>query len=115
MAEEPSGAAKQEPIRDELNALKADIAQLRDDLRALTDAVKGVAAERVSSGRQRAEEQARKAWEDVERRFEEALNRGRAAAGNVEQEVTQHPALSLFTAFGAGFLIAKLLETRGPR
>jgi hypothetical protein len=35
--------------------------------------------------------------------------------GDVQTQIGQHPTASLFTAFGIGFIVAKLLDTGGKR
>ncbi len=99
-----------DPIRKEVEALKADIAQLRDDIAALSDAVKGVAAEGVADARSRAEEQARETWQDIEQRCEDLLEEGKATFDRAGEKVGEHPAGSILTAFGLGFIIARLFE-----
>lgn len=100
----------EESVRKELDALKADIAQLRDDIASLTAAMKTVASDKVSDAKARAEQRVRGAWEDVEQKLDEALNTGRQTVDNVQQQIGQHPGGSLLAAFGLGFIIAKLLD-----
>lgn len=102
-------------IRKEMDALKADIAKLREDIGGLTDAVKGVASEKVGDAKQQAEERIRGTWEDIEQRFEELLDEGKARFNKAEHKVGEHPVGSVLTAFGIGFIIAKLLDVGGRR
>ena len=102
-------------IRKEMDALKSDIAQLREDIIGLTDAVKGTASENVAGAKARAEERLHRAWEDVEQRVEELLNEGKATFDKAEHKVGEHPTGSVLTAFGLGFIIAKLLDVGGRR
>lgn len=103
----------EDAIRKELDTLKEDIAKLRTDIGDLTSAIKSVASEKVSSTKADAQRRAQGAWEDIESKLDEVLNQGRAAAGEVEDKITAHPAGSVLTAFGIGFIIAKLLDMRG--
>jgi hypothetical protein len=57
----------------------------------------------------------RGAWEDLEEKLDEVLEQGRSKVGDLETRVGQHPAGSLLTAFGVGFVLAKLLELGGRR
>ena len=104
-----------DPIRKEIDELKADLARLREDIAGLTDAVKGVASERVNDARDKATDSAREAWEDVARRLDALASQGREAVDQVGQKVGEHPAGSLMAAFGMGFVIAKLLDVGGRR
>jgi ElaB/YqjD/DUF883 family membrane-anchored ribosome-binding protein len=104
-----------ESIRKEMDALKADIAQLREDIVGLTNAVKGAASENVMGAKAKAEERLHKTWEDIEQRFEELLDEGKATFDKAEHKVGEHPVGSVLTAFGIGFIIAKLLDVGGRR
>lgn len=103
----------EDPIRKELDALKADIAQLRTDIVGLTSAFKDVASEKVSSTKADAQKRVQGAWEDIERKLDDVLEQGRASVGDIEDKITQHPAGSMLTAFGLGFIIAKLMDMGG--
>jgi ElaB/YqjD/DUF883 family membrane-anchored ribosome-binding protein len=99
-----------ESIRRELDALKADIAQLREDIAGLTTAVRDTASEKVQKTRDDTQERLRSTWEDLERKLNETLEQGKATLGDVETRIGKHPAGSLLTAFGVGFIVAKLLD-----
>lgn len=103
----------EDPIKKELDALKADIAQLRKDITGLTAAVKEVASEKVANTKADAQERVQGAWDDIERKLDDVLNQGRAAVGDIEDRITKHPAGSMLTAFGLGFIIAKLMDVGG--
>ena len=102
-------------IRKEMDALKADIAQLREDIAGLTNAVRGVASEKVADAKAQAEERIHGTWEDIEQRFEDFLNQGKATYNKAEHKVGEHPVGSVLTAFGLGFIIAKLFDMGGRR
>lgn len=102
-----------EEIRKELDALKNDIAQLRKDIASLTTAVKDVAADKVEDTKSQAREKINNAWEGLESKLDEVLGQGKETVRAVEKKIGEHPAGSLLTAFGVGFLVAKLLDMRG--
>lgn len=104
-----------EPIRKEVEALKADITQLRKDIAALTEAVRDVAAERVDDARTEARDRLYESWQEIEQRCEDLLEEGKASFERAGHKVGEHPAGSVLTAFGLGFIIAKLLELGGRR
>ncbi len=102
-----------DPVRKELDALKADIAQLRGDIVGLTHAVKGAATEKMAESRTHAEDRFRGAWQDIEHRLADLLDQSKATFNKAEQKVGEHPVGSVLTAFGLGFIIAKLIDMRG--
>ena len=104
-----------DPIRKEMDALKADIAQLRQDIRGLTAAVRDVASDKARQTRSDTQERLQGAWEDLESKLDEVIDQGRATMGDVQSQIGQHPAGSLLTAFGVGFIIAKLLDVGARR
>lgn len=98
----------------ELEAVKADLAQLRGDVSDLLQAVR-------EQGQERVRDRATQARDDVQSAFEEGmdtLNRGyrrvrdqgERRAEEAEELVGNHPLTSVVAAFGIGFVIAKLLE-----
>ncbi len=100
-------------IRKELDALKHDIAQLRKDIGGLTEAVKTVASDKVDETKSRTRQRATSAVEEIEAKLEELLGQGESKMHNVEQKISEHPGTSLLTAFGIGFVIAKMLDMGG--
>lgn len=102
-------------IRQELDALKEDIEKLREDMVNLTNAVKGAASDNMSDVKQEAEERIYQAWSEIEQRLEELLNEGKATFNKAEYKVGEHPLSSVLTAFGVGFVIAKMMDTGGRR
>ena len=102
-------------IRKEMDALKADIAKLREDIVGLSSAVKGAASDNVSDAKAKAEERVHKAWSEIEQRLEELLNEGKATFNKAEQQVGEHPLGSVLTAFGIGFIISRLMDGGGRR
>lgn len=100
----------EESIRGELDALQADLAKLREDVSALTEAVRAAAQRRVDDARGEARQRAEGAWEDLERRLEEMRTQGEETLQRATREVAEHPAASLLAAFGVGFVLARLLD-----
>jgi len=104
-----------DPIRKELDALKTDIAQLRVDIAGLTTAVRDEATDKAQKTKADTQERLRGVWEDLESKLDEVLEQGRSTVGDMEARVGQHPTGSLLTAFGVGFIVAKLLDIGGRR
>ena len=102
-------------IRKEMDALKADIAQLREDIVGLTTAVKRTASEKMAGPKAQTEERIRGTWEDLAQRFEDFLSQGKATFNKAEHQIGEHPIGSTLTALGLGFIIAKLIDIGGRR
>jgi ElaB/YqjD/DUF883 family membrane-anchored ribosome-binding protein len=97
-------------IREELDSLKADIGNLRNDLGELASAVRTSGTEQTREARSSLEEEVRRAREHLQRRVDQAREYGYESAQRAEQRVGEHPFTSLATAFGVGFAIGKLLD-----
>jgi len=97
-------------LRDEMDALKADVALLREDILSLTDALKGNASESARAGQAKTRERFQDVWEEFEKRFEDVVDGGRSTLDLAEQKVSEHPTGSILTAFGLGYIIAKVLD-----
>lgn len=97
-------------LRDEMDSLKADVAQLREDILGLTDTLKENVSESAKVGRAKTQERLQEIWGDFEKRFEDVIDGGRATFDRAEQKVSEHPTGSMLTAFGLGYVIAKVLD-----
>ncbi len=109
----------------DMDALKTDIAALREHIASLAASVKKLAEEKsggASSAADREDtkeeggafgEQWRVGWTDFQQKFEEARDRGEKAVKELAVEIERHPLGSIAAAFGIGFIIAKLLDRRG--
>jgi ElaB/YqjD/DUF883 family membrane-anchored ribosome-binding protein len=86
-------------LEKELEKLRTDLTQLRADVAELTKVVKDIGVGKAESAKAALRE-----------RLDEARSRGKTAVEDLEEEVQQHPYGSLLTAFGAGFIIAKLMQ-----
>ncbi len=98
----------EDPIRKELDALKADIAQLRDDIAGLSTAVKQAGTDKAQEACAQAEAAAHDTWQEIEDKLNDVIEEGKKTINSAEQQIGQHPRGSLLTAFGLGFIIAKL-------
>jgi ElaB/YqjD/DUF883 family membrane-anchored ribosome-binding protein len=78
-------------VRSEIDALKADLAALRTDLKGITGALYEEGKTQASAARHRVE------------------NEARARADALDEYVTEHPLTTLALAVGAGMLLSKIL------
>jgi len=95
-------------VQDELQTLKDDVAKLRTDVSELVGLLKDLGADKVDEARGTVEEELRARREQLRESVGRAKARGKKAADDIEEQITEHPLSSLLAAFGLGFIIAKL-------
>lgn len=88
----------------ELDALKADIASLREEIAGLAAGVRNFAGIRDEA----AQQEGHRIWADLLHKFDSSRIQGEKVARDLAAEVEQHPLASIMAAFGLGFIIAKL-------
>lgn len=94
----------------ELDNLRKDLAQLRTDVAELTKVVRNIGVSKAESVKESVADEIRSRREALHERLDEAQAHGKMAMEDLEERVQQHPYGSLLTAFGAGFIIAKLMQ-----
>jgi hypothetical protein len=104
----------------ELDALKADIASLREEIAALATGVKKLAETKTAEPHAEGEHEASKqggpangghghgAWTDFQHTLDEARAQGEKVVKDLAAEIERHPLVGSMAAFGLGFIIAKL-------
>ncbi|MFN2381290.1 MAG: YqjD family protein [Guyparkeria sp.] len=106
--------APQKDTNAELDAVKADLAQLRGDMGDLVKAVKEQNEARVRDGAGQARDEAKAVFEEgldtLNRGYQQAREHGEKRVDEAEQMVGRHPLTSVVAAFGVGFVIAKLFD-----
>lgn len=100
--------------QDAFDTLRRDFNRLREDVLHLTDALKQSGRERAHEAEASLDEELAKARDRLRERVGEAGQRGRAYFEGMEERLGRQPLLGLAVAFGAGFLLARLL-TRGEK
>ncbi len=103
--------------QDELDALKADLAALRDDVSAIAASLRDLVnqagqARNEATGAEQDESQqaAEDQWQEFKRKLEETREHGQQTLQDVSEEVTRHPLASIAVAFGVGYITAKLFN-----
>jgi ElaB/YqjD/DUF883 family membrane-anchored ribosome-binding protein len=102
-------------LQQELDMLKEDVAKLRTDVQDLTNALKELGVERVDTLRSTLAEEIRGARGELQRRAGQARDYGRRAVDSLEEEIGEHPLPSILSAFGIGFVLARLLDVGSRR
>jgi len=104
----------------ELDALKADLASLREEIAALAAGVKEFAEAKAAEAHTGGEhettqqegpaksEQDHGSWTDFQRTLDEAWVRNEKIIKDLADEIERHPLVGSMAAFGLGFIIAKL-------
>jgi hypothetical protein len=105
---------------EELEALKTDIARLREEITGLVAGATNAAGTQTAGnhpgeGHDASEgkgtvdgEQDHDMWTDLLHTFETSKAQGDKVIKNLAAEVEQHPLTSIMAAFGLGYIVAKL-------
>lgn len=106
--------------QNEIDALKADVARLREDLRAIASDLKAFAGaapeEEAGEGTTgSAWQRSRREWAEFQQKLREAREQGEHAAEELTEEIRRHPLTSVAIAAGVGYLIARILSIGGRR
>ena len=95
-------------VQDEIQVLKDDVSKLRSDVADLVAMLKDLGLSKVHETRENLEDELREQREKLRAEFNRARERGKSAVDDFEQQVGMHPLGSLLTAFGIGYIIARL-------
>lgn len=95
---------------DDLDKLKDDIDNLRADLSSLTKTIKGMGNSAVEDVQALGAEKLDELRAEIERATGQVRRKGEASVAEIEQAVQDRPLMSLLAAFGAGMLVARLLD-----
>lgn len=101
--------------QDEIKNLREDFDKLREGMNTITEMLKKFSEDRAHTAKEHLDERLGEAREHLRERVDGAGERSRAYYDQLEGRVGDHPLGSLLTAFGIGFIIAKLLDLGGRR
>jgi ElaB/YqjD/DUF883 family membrane-anchored ribosome-binding protein len=97
-------------VKKEMEQLRADLAALRNDVADLTKALKNAGANKAESVKDSIEEDLDMYRKIFREKLDEARSRGYEVKEKVDDQITTHPYTSLMTAFGVGYVLAKLFH-----
>lgn len=95
-------------VQEELQVLRDDVTKLRSDIASLVDVLKELGLQKAHEARDTLEDEFDVQKEKLRARFNSAREHGKGTVEDLEQHVTEHPLSSVLTAFGIGFILAKL-------
>jgi len=99
-----------ESIDRELQTLKDDFATLNQTVADLARDVKALLAATVREGEDKTRSNVHETIEGLKERMDQVRDRGQHYVDSTEQRISEHPFTSLLTAFGIGFILAKLMD-----
>ena len=99
----------------EVEALKTEIASLREEIAGIAAGVKRSAVIHAEHPRAAAQQEGpapggegHGVWTDLLHKFDTSRTQGEKVVRDLAAEVEQHPLVSILAAFGLGYIIAKL-------
>ena len=96
----------------EMESLKADLTKLREDFAGVTEALKEAGQKKTEDARQGLVDLMTSLMDELRGALGKAKDTGSKSVEAVGHQIELRPLTSLFTAFGVGFVIAKLLHRR---
>jgi ElaB/YqjD/DUF883 family membrane-anchored ribosome-binding protein len=109
MARETDAAAKAD---QELDAVKEHIQALRTELATLTTHIKGLSSAKLEQAQTAGSLKLEELSGDLQRAADALRQQGQASIAQFESTIREKPLISLLAAFGAGVLVARLLERK---
>jgi len=109
MARETDAATKAD---QELDAVKEHIQALRAELAILTTHIKGLSNAKLEQAQSVGSLKIEELGADLQRAADALRQQGRASVAQFENTIREKPLISLLAAFGAGVLLARLLERK---
>lgn len=109
MARETDAATKAD---QELDAVKAHIEALRGELGTLTKHIKGLSSAKLEQAQAAGGLKIEELGAELQRAADTLRQQSRASVAQLESTIRERPLLSLLAAFGAGVVIARLLERK---
>ena len=99
-------------LNREIETLKVDLAKLRADFAGVADALKEAGHKKAEGAREGLSDLLNSLLEELRGAVGHARDTGKRSVETVGHQIEQRPLTSLLTAFGFGFVLAKLLGRR---
>lgn len=99
-------------IEIDMQSIRDDMAALRGDLARVTQDLKAIGKNRAEATKENLGATAQSLKEEIIRMFDDTRETGKRSLESVETEIGERPLLSLLISFGAGLIMAKLLERK---
>ena len=96
----------------EMETLRADLAKLRADFAGVTDALKEAGQKKAETAREGLADLLKSLRDELGGVLDQARDKGKRSVETVGHQIEERPLASLLTAFGVGFILAKLLDRR---
>jgi ElaB/YqjD/DUF883 family membrane-anchored ribosome-binding protein len=109
MARETDAVTKAE---QEMDAVKEHIQALRSELATLTTHLKGLSSAKLEQAQSAGSLKIEELSADLQRAADSLRRQGQTSVAQFEDTIREKPLISLLAAFGAGILIARLLDRR---
>jgi ElaB/YqjD/DUF883 family membrane-anchored ribosome-binding protein len=109
MARETDVATKAD---QELDAVKEHVQALRSELATLTTHIKGLSSAKLAQAQIAGSLKVEELSADLQRAANALRRQGQASVAQFEDTIREKPLISLLAAFGAGIVIARLLDRR---
>jgi ElaB/YqjD/DUF883 family membrane-anchored ribosome-binding protein len=100
-----TAAGIERELKSDVDAIKSDLDNLRKDLAAVLDRIKGTATSRAESEIQALQKRINKIADDLQ-------TGGRESLRAVEERIEERPLVSLAIAFGVGIVLGRLFDRR---
>ena len=102
-----------ERLQQEIDAIRADVGKLGQDIAQLTQVIQTLGGEKAGDIKDSVNDGIDSVSEELRRRVEAARAQGHKVSGDFEETVRKYPLASLFGAFGVGIFISRLLNPGG--
>lgn len=102
-------------LKNEIQSLKSALDGLRDDVSGIMDTLRRSGETHFDELQERVRDDVKRGRKSIRQQARKAREAGRHALDDVEENIGQHPYTTVATAFGIGFVVAKLIEYTSRR
>lgn len=99
-------------LREELESLKADMSKLRGDVAHLLETLLETGKSSAASAKADLESRLHERLDELRSALKRGRDKGEQAVHEAKHRIETRPFLSIFTAFGIGLILGKILDRR---